>query len=155
MDCEQLVQIILDAYSAKAEIKEYFEFFLNPDVETLIKKHKQKITKELSRVKWGHSKARITVIKQAVKDFLGFASGTQADIDMFFITLTALASTERYVNFIPSQERYVTTLVKQIIKYADTHFVFSEVAERFQRFFSHGIASSHIAGIVKEAMTAS
>ena len=152
MDSAQLVQIIADAYTAKAEIKDYFEFFLNPDVEKLLDKHKQRIAKELSRTKWGHSKARVTVIKKAVKDFLGFAPGVQAELDMYFLTLATLATTERYVHFTGPQERYVAALTVQIMKYGDDNHVFSDVAERFGRFFDSGTASSRFTRIVKEAM---
>ena len=31
MEAPQLREMILEAYSARKEIKEYFEFFLNPD----------------------------------------------------------------------------------------------------------------------------
>ena len=34
----QLEQMILDAYDAKKEIKEYFDFYVNPDVEKLTEK---------------------------------------------------------------------------------------------------------------------
>ncbi len=154
MDNGQLVQIILDAYSAKNEIKEYFEFFLNPDIDKLLEKHRNIITKELSRTKWGHSKARVTILKKAVKDFLGFAPGTKVELDMFFSTLSALAKAERYVHFIPSQEKYVADLTKQIIKYGDEHRQFSTVAERFQDFFLDPTATNRFKRIIKETLGA-
>ena len=36
MEAPQLREMILEAYSARKEIKEYFEFFLNPDIEHLL-----------------------------------------------------------------------------------------------------------------------
>lgn len=62
MSREQLEQIILDAYDAKREIKDYFEFFLNPDVNKLLDKQLAIVAKELSRVKWGTSRARVSII---------------------------------------------------------------------------------------------
>ena len=35
LERHQLEQMVLDAYAARKETKEYFEFFLNPDVEKL------------------------------------------------------------------------------------------------------------------------
>lgn len=152
MDSEQLVQIILDAYDAKGEIKDYFEFFLNPDVEKLLGKHQARLDKELARTRWGQSKARVTVIKRAVKDFLGFAPGVQAELDMYFLTLSRLATAERYVTFTPVQERFVADLVSRIVKYGDEHLVFSDVADRFKRFFDNPVASARFARIVRNAM---
>ena len=70
MNREQLEQIILDAYDARTEIKEYFEFFLNPDVGKLLDKHKARLVKELNRTRWGRSKARVTILKLSVKYFM-------------------------------------------------------------------------------------
>ena len=67
MSQEQLVQIIIDAYDARQETKEYFEFFLNPDVEKLFDKFRKDVMKEFNRTKWGRSKARVIVIKRQVK----------------------------------------------------------------------------------------
>ena len=39
LERHQLEQMILDAYAARKEIKEYFDFFLNPDVDKLIEKY--------------------------------------------------------------------------------------------------------------------
>ena len=49
----QLEQMILDAYDAKKEIKEYFDFYVNPDVEKLTEKFKVAISSEFARNKRG------------------------------------------------------------------------------------------------------
>ena len=46
LERHQLEQMILDAYAARKEIKEYFDFFLNPDVDKLIEKYKVAASKE-------------------------------------------------------------------------------------------------------------
>ena len=51
MDRGQLVDIILDLYSNRPEAKEYFEFFLNPDIEKLREKVITKAQKEIMRTK--------------------------------------------------------------------------------------------------------
>lgn len=38
LDRDQLVEVILNAYSSSKEAKDYFEFFLNPDAEALLEK---------------------------------------------------------------------------------------------------------------------
>ena len=51
MDADQLRELILDVYSARKEAKEYFEFFLDPDVDKLRDKLWTVIEKELNRTK--------------------------------------------------------------------------------------------------------
>jgi len=130
MSHEQLEQIILDAYDARREIKEYFEFFLNPDVERLLEKHLAAVTKELARVKWGRSRARVSNIKKAVKDFIGFAPGAEACLDMMMQTLRHVAMVERYVTYTATQERYAASLIKDIVNFGDEHEMADVVAAR-------------------------
>lgn len=73
LDRDQLVEVILNAYSSSKEAKEYFEFFLNPDLEALMQKKVDIIAKELNRAKYGYSKARISFIRKAISDFIALA----------------------------------------------------------------------------------
>lgn len=152
MSHEQLEQIILDAYDARADIKEYFEFFLNPDIEKLIEKHKKKVAKELLRTKWGSSKARVSVIKQCVKNFIGFNPGVEAVLDMLFLTLEMMCLTERHVDLTPTQDRYVTALGHQILKTADAHEIVAQTMERLQNFISMGAYTYKIKRLLKESI---
>lgn len=98
MTTDQLRAIILDAYDARTEFKDYFEFFLNPDVDRLLEKYRTKIVKEVYRTKWGKSKARVSVLKKAVKEFIGYRPGPEAVLDMLFLTLHLLGTAERYID---------------------------------------------------------
>lgn len=132
MTKEQLTQILLDSYDALAEFKEYYEFFLNPDVDKLMEKHSATITKELGKAKWGYSKAKITVLKNAVKKFIGFNPGPEAILNMLFLTLRKLGLAERCVDFKESQLNYIGFLVKQILKLAEDNQIVTETVTRLQ-----------------------
>ncbi|MDE5643478.1 MAG: hypothetical protein K2I56_08295, partial [Muribaculaceae bacterium] len=54
MSREQLIDIILNVYSARKEAKEYFEFFLNPDSDALLEKYRELVKKEVIRAKRGN-----------------------------------------------------------------------------------------------------
>lgn len=69
---EQLIEVVLDFYTERKEVKEYFNFFLDPDSEKLAEKYRRLIDKELGRSKWSRSKARISVLRKLLKDFLSF-----------------------------------------------------------------------------------
>lgn len=129
---DQLTQIILDAYDAKSDFKDYFEFFLNPDVNRLIEKFEKVITKELARVKWGYSKARVTVFKKAIKDFSGFNPGPEHVLKLMFRVLNLMGLVERYTNFSKSQLNYVENLSHQIMQYAEKHEMVAAAIERLK-----------------------
>ena len=48
MDKEQLIELILEVYAARKDAKEYFEFFLNPDVGKLLDKYELAVSKNLT-----------------------------------------------------------------------------------------------------------
>lgn len=137
MTTDQLVQIVLDAYSAKTDFKEYFDFFLNPDVKKLTEKHIKLIDRELNKSKWGYSKARVSVIKKVIKDFIGFNPGPEAVLDMMFITLQNLGYAERYLNFNETQMKYVERLSRQIMEYAEVNHLFNETRMRVEEMISY------------------
>ncbi len=84
---DQLVELILEAYSARKEVKEYFEYFLAPDENRLMEKFRKEVTKELSRTRrGGYSKARISVLKRLIGDFESFQPSLSSKVDfMMFI----------------------------------------------------------------------
>lgn len=152
MTTDQLRAIILDAYDARTEFKDYFEFFLNPDVDRLLEKHRTKIVKEVYRTKWGKSKARVSVLKKAVKEFIGYRPGPEAVLDMLFLTLHLLGTAERYIDMGSTQIKYIKDLSGQIIEYADNNQVASIAIERIGNMLHSGIYSNYFARVVGESI---
>lgn len=70
---QQLIELILEMYDARKEVKEYLAFFLNPDSKALFEKYQKLIVRELSRNKYRRSKARISRIKEYVVQFESFS----------------------------------------------------------------------------------
>lgn len=126
MSTAQLSEIILDAYDARPEFKEYFEFFLNPDVDKLNDKYSKIINKEFGRVHWGTSKARVTVLKKCVREFAAYNPGVDAVYNFMKDLLMKLAAVERLVNFTPAQMRYIQALATEMVKYGNAN----EMADR-------------------------
>ncbi len=94
MTAAQLRDIILDAYGARPEIKEYFEFFLNPDADKLIERQSALAARELTRIKWGRSRARATVLKRLVRNVVSLNPGPEAEMRMMMEVLSAIGSTD-------------------------------------------------------------
>ncbi len=152
MTHEQLVQIVLDAYDARKETKEYFKFFLNPDIEKITEQHKNLIVKELNRTKWGASKARVSVIRRAVKDFESLNPGTDAVMDMYFLTLQYICVAERHLNFTAIQKNYISALSKQIVKYADSHEIVAQTMPRLQNILDNNMFTHRARYLIKSGI---
>lgn len=134
MSAEQLRRVILDAYDARKETREYFEFFLNPDVTRLMDKQRALIAKELSRVKWGRSRARVTVIKKALRDFTSLNPGPEAVLDMIFGAIEEIGLADRFVTLTPSLERLTTALAAEYIACADRFLMADTAGSRLAEF---------------------
>ncbi|MDE7153348.1 MAG: hypothetical protein K2O00_02735 [Muribaculaceae bacterium] len=91
LDKDELIEVILDIYSLRKDAKEYFEYYINPDVDKLFRKYEDKIFKELKRVKkrfWRkETAARPSVIKRAIKEFESFGSGKEWTVKLMFSTV--------------------------------------------------------------------
>lgn len=126
MDADQLRAVIADAYDARPEIKEYFDFFLNPDVDRLFDKTMAAVNKETQRTRWGYSKMRVTVLKKLIRDFAGFNPGPEHVLRLYSAVLLRLAAVDRVVDLSPVQERFVGALVVAMLGYADAALLASE-----------------------------
>ncbi len=130
---EQLIDIIIDAYSARKEIKAYFDFFVDPDVDKLSEKYQKDIAKELSRSKWGRSKARISVINKLLKDFQGYNPGEEHVLSLYFYAIQFLLLTEYQLTFTDTLYKGIAKLVLKALEMADQQGESSKAIEIFSR----------------------
>lgn len=123
MDREQLAQIILDAYSARKEMRAYFEFFLNPDVDRLKEKYLAAIGKELQRRKHRVWAARITVVRRAIREFASFDPGAEYVLGIMLETIRLILQLERVDYLSEAFEKGTKKLVEDTVAYADAHLL--------------------------------
>lgn len=103
---DQIIEVVLDLYTLRKDAKEYFEYYLKPDVDSLYNKYEEKIFKELNRVKRYHHyikncASRISHIKRMIKEFDSFGSGKEWTVKLMFSTVEAaliLSSNSRYTD---------------------------------------------------------
>ncbi len=119
MNREQLTGLLLEAYDARKEIKEYFEFFLDPDVDKLVEKTKAIIAKEFSREKRHYCRARITNVKAAIRDFASFQPGDEQVLSLHFWTIRRAMSEEKRIDFPPALIKSVAGILLAAIKFAE------------------------------------
>lgn len=88
LDASQLRQLLLDAYSARKETKEYFDFYLDPDSEKLAAKYRAIIEREFkARQGYFKKRPRRSVCKKAISDFKRFSPDGQvlAELMLFYV----------------------------------------------------------------------
>lgn len=67
---EQLIETVLEMYDNIKPVKEYFEFFLNPNEKEMLGKYKAVIVNEFyPKGKYTEPKTRYSVAKKAIADF--------------------------------------------------------------------------------------
>ncbi len=84
---EQLQQLILEAYDARKETKEYLEFWLNPDPKTFTDKYKQKLHDVFySKMGKARSKPKLSEGNKLIRDYMGtcFATENVADLLLYY-----------------------------------------------------------------------
>ncbi|MCC8118815.1 MAG: DUF6155 family protein [Bacteroidales bacterium] len=65
---EDIINLVLDLYTARKEAKDYLEYYLNPDEKGLLAKSKETINKEFFPAK-GKRRARVSQCKKVIKHF--------------------------------------------------------------------------------------
>lgn len=150
LSAEQLSEIILDCYSARKEFTEYFEFFLNPDVQKLTDKYTEKLKKEILRARRrGYCSARISHVKKMIKEYSSFNPGATHVIDLMFETIALLVMAEKLYYFTETLNKGTLKLVEAVIEYADKHFEFEYAVRRMDIFLANAKGSSYYMKRVK------
>lgn len=124
---EQLLEVVLGAYDSSKEAHDYFEFFLDPDIDALIEKYAEQAQKEAFRTKRGNrSKCRITVIKKMVRQAIAYGVGPEDVLRLYARLFFIVALSTRFVWYSEAQLRSVAGMAADILKYADRHGIASQ-----------------------------
>ena len=136
LDKEQLVQIILDAYSARKEVKSYFDFFADPDVEKLTEKYRAAIDKEINRGKYNKSTARISRIRSAIREYASFGVNIESVIELMVYTLKMGLRVERAKYVSKTFSTGMVRLAEDILKTGDKNAVFDSTFKLLEEALS-------------------
>lgn len=88
LEADQLREFILDFYSARREIKEYIDFYLEPDSRAKAEKFRQKIGREfITRFGTKKRRPRRSVCKKAITEFRRFSPDplVLADLMLYYV----------------------------------------------------------------------
>ena len=150
---EQLTEVILTAYSANKTIKEYFDFFVTPDVDKLYEKHRTAITKEILRGKYHQSTARISHIRKFIKDFTSFGPGPEKVCELRLFAIEMLILQELNKNYSDTLINGTVNLVTDTLAYADRNLMFDTVMKRIDQLIAPtNDRSKHFRGYIRRFM---
>lgn len=120
----QLIEVILNAYSSNKSVKDYFDFFSDPDVDKLYERHIRILYKEITRSKYHNSTARISRIKKTIKDFESYNPGAEHVRDLRLWTINALIEQKKHVEYSETLINGTLRLINDTINYADSNLIF-------------------------------
>ncbi len=85
LDKEDLVKHISELYKKYKPVKEYFDFYVNPDEKRLLEQYKEKVTEGFFP-KRGY-KLKLSISRKAINDFkkLGTSAESLADLLLHFV----------------------------------------------------------------------
>jgi len=132
MTKEQLSEIIIDIYSARKDAKEYFEFYLDPNVCRLFDKYNSTITKEFNRSKRGYSSARISKIKKSIKEFASFSPGENYILDLQISALKSAMEASSIFRFTEANTKSFSGILQTAIDYANKNALFLHLIDSLQ-----------------------
>ncbi len=91
LDNEQIIEVVLELYDTMKPVKEYFEFYMNPNENKMLEKYRAVIVSEFyPKEKRGFAKTRFSVCKKAIADFRALKPAPELLADLM-LTLPELA----------------------------------------------------------------
>lgn len=83
MSREELINLLTELYDSRKEVKEYLEYWLDPDIE----KATEKVRGEINKVYFlpsgkARSKGRISEVKKLIKDFSNMVFDTERSMEL-------------------------------------------------------------------------
>lgn len=133
---EQIIDVVLTAYSSNKTIKEYFDFFVAPDVEKLYERFTRELTKEIIRGKYHQSTARISRIKKSIKNFESFSPGVERVRDLRLFAVSMLVEQEKIKNYSDTLINGTLKLLNEAIAYADKNLIFDSTMQQVDRIIA-------------------
>lgn len=139
MSRDEIIEIVMEMYSSRKDAKEYFEFFLNPDVDKLSDRYRERIAKEFMRNRRNCLKARISVVKRCIKEFASFNPGADYVVDLMLFTIENGIKTISMFRNTEKIEQSMLTVINDASVYADKQLVFNQFKDGITSILNSGI----------------
>ena len=133
LDKDQLTALILDAYSARKEIKAYLDFFVDPDVDALYDKYALSIHREMSRGKYSRSTARMSRVRADIKEFASFGVEPETVIDLMCYALRTGLLVKKIKFTKKPFDKALVTIGNDILKLGDKEGIFTTARQKLDQ----------------------
>lgn len=130
MNKEQLIELILEHYSARKDAKAFLDYYVNPDTDKLIDVCDKKLRKELARSKYGRSKARISVLKSIVKDLESYQPGYEVILDILYAIIYGLILVEYSYSISDSLAKGTIFMLERYLAIAESNYVLDKALDK-------------------------
>lgn len=128
MDKSDIISLVLEMYDTRKEIKEYLDYYVNPNEKELFEKAKQVIENEYFPTK-GYPKERLSVAKKAISDFSKLKPSPELEAELLiFLVECGCRFTNEYGDM---SEAFYTSMEKNFeraLKFMQKH----KLLERFR-----------------------
>lgn len=132
---EQLLDLVLESYDASKEVKTYFDYFINPDVNKLYTRYVEAINRELHRGKRTKSKTRTSVVKRLLKEFASFHPGFDKEIAIRVSTIKEAVVNDGFLHFSEAQRKAFAKICTDTLKLADRNLCLEKVLTDLLPYF--------------------
>lgn len=142
---EQLVQVVLDLYSARKEAKEYLEFFMDPNEEDALERYKKTLKNNYFTTQ-GRPRAKLNVKlgNDIVADFvrLDVAPEKVADLMIFHVEVMMSRIVVRRI-IRETAWNSAVTMFRKAVDYINAHNLIKDFERRINRIieYSHNAPS--------------
>lgn len=145
---DQLRELIIEMYDSRKDVKEYLNFYLNPDSKAIAEKCIKPIVKEFQRSKRYDSKARISKIKAEIKYFESFSPDADYVREFYFQTVViALVSNCRWW----FSDALITSLGQNVVKkYLELSDKANVLDKGIERLLKEAEPRKRISGFARE-----
>lgn len=119
LSADDMRELILSLYEARAEAKDYLDFFVNPDIDRRLEKARAAIRKEMFRTSRGYNKARSTRIRRFINDISSLDAGDEAvcEIMTYAVECAAKAGSDQTVKEVT--QKGMCRLLSDTVRFAD------------------------------------
>lgn len=132
---EQLLDLVLESYEASKEVKTYFDYYINPDVNKLYTRYVEAINRELRRGKRTKSKTRTSVVKRLLKEFASFHPGFDKEIAIRVSTIKEAVVNDGFLHFSEAQRKAFAKICTETLKLADRNLCLEKVLADLLPYF--------------------
>lgn len=132
---DQLLELVLESYEASKEVKTYFDYFINPDVNKLYTRYVEALNRELRRGKRTKSKTRTSVVKRLLKEFASFHPGFDKEIALRVSTIKEAVVNDGFLHFSEAQRKAFAQICIDTLKLADRNLCLENVLADLLPYF--------------------